>query len=85
MDVDQLLALLASATPEQFQTLREMVAPITKLQRLQSESQELANKNNMAVSRANDVVSRFSQRANNGDLTAVCPTWDEVVTAFRGE
>lgn len=84
MDVNDLLGLLASATPEQFQILREMVAPITKQQRLSAEAQELANKTNQAVNRANDVVARFSQRTNNGDLTAVCPTWEEVVKEFQG-
>lgn len=84
MDVDQLLALLATATPEQHQILRELVAPITKQQRLQSEATELANKTHLAINRANDIVARFSQRANNGDLTAVCPTWEEIVKEFQG-
>lgn len=84
MDVNDLLTLLAGATAEQTQMLREMVAPVTKQQRLQSEATELANKTNLAINRANDIVARFSQKANNGDLTAVCPTWAEVVAEFQG-
>lgn len=84
MEFNDLAAVLAAATPDQIQQLREMVAPITKLQRLQAEAQSIAGKAQTAISRVNDMVARFSNAVQAGDMTVVCPTMDQLVDAFKG-
>ena len=84
MVFDDLVALISTATPDQIQQLREMVAPVTKLQRLQSEAATLAQTAQTAIARVNDVVARFSNSVQAGDTTVVCPTMDALVAAFQG-
>jgi hypothetical protein len=84
MEFSDLVTLISTATPDQIQHLREMVAPVTKLQRLQTEAQSIATQAQAAISRVNDMVARFSNSVQAGDLTAVCPTMDQLVDAFRG-
>lgn len=84
MEFDDLVVILASATPEQIQQLRELVAPVTKLQRLQAEAQDIARQAQSAITRVNDMVARFARSVESGDLSAVCPTMEQLVDAFKG-
>lgn len=82
INFDDIAVALENATPEQIQMLRELVAPITKIQRLQAESDALASRVEVAASFARNLVAGFANKVHNNDLTAVAPTWEEVIAEF---
>lgn len=84
MDFNELMQLISTASDSEIRMLREAVAPITKLQRLQQEASDLAQRVNAGGSAAQNLVAAFASKVHNNDLTATPPTWDELVAAFRG-
>jgi hypothetical protein len=82
MTPQELIDALGSATEGQKQQIRELVAPITKQQRLAATADALSKAVTDGYNAAARRVGEFAERVKAGDLEAPVPTMDELAKLF---